>query len=363
MSRISNIRIKNFKTFNDLDVKSLNKRINFIYGKNGVGKTSLLEAVYLLLCYSYPRPDNISYNLQILLHYQFYLGNPFALVMPPFNDLWNTIFKNSEEKIEVAVDLEDGSQLSLLISRGFNRDGNQEIVLKWDYTEKGSKKLQTQQCSIIDNVNLINNVNLIRNPIGNILQPKKIISKKLNFFYMPSMFLSNSSGVNIIYSDVINSGKKKELVDKLRIVEQDVEDIELVSTGLQTVMVKRKNAFMPISQMGGGFLRIFYVMGVSITRENGIILIDEIENGLHWSVQKKIFEYILRLSKDLNIQYFIATHSLEFVREAFKTLKNVDDIDSISATRINKKDNDKIYPSLISGQDLKEMLEEEMEFR
>lgn len=91
-------------------------------------------------------------------------------------------------------------------------------------------------------------------------------------------------------------------------------------------------------------------------------MIDEIENGLHWSIQKKIFENILRLSNELNIQYFIATHSAEFVREGFEDLEN-NDVNSIGATRIIKKDDDVIYASPLNGKDLKDLIEENAEFR
>ncbi|MEO1784256.1 ATP/GTP-binding protein [Thermodesulfobium sp. 4217-1] len=360
MSRISNIRIKNFKTFDDLEVKSLNKRINFVYGENGVGKTSLLEAIYLLLCYSEPDVRVLSANFQMVLHYQSYLNPLLGTTLLKFDDLWNTIFKNLNMDMILSFDLEGKDKLSLLIFRDFNKDySSREVVFKWEYIDKKSKEPQMQQHSIIDNSNMMN-----RNPFlsFDVLPSQTTINKKLSFYYIPSMFMFNSTHINAIYSEVVMSNKKKELIDILKIVEDDIEDIDLISTGLQTVIVKRKNVSVPINQMGEGFLKIFYIIGVSITRMDGIILIDEIENGLHWSIQKKIFGYILRLSKDLNIQYFIATHSLEFVQEAFKAMKD-NDIDSIGATRINKKYDGKIYPTLISGQDLKEMVEGDMEFR
>ena len=48
-------------------------------------------------------------------------------------------------------------------------------------------------------------------------------------------------------------------------------------------------------------------------------MIDEIENGLHWKVQPKLWELIFELSNRLNIQVFAATHSADCVR-AFRQL-------------------------------------------
>lgn len=44
---ITSLHIKNFRGFEDLEVKGL-KRVNLFAGRNNSGKTSLLEAVFLL---------------------------------------------------------------------------------------------------------------------------------------------------------------------------------------------------------------------------------------------------------------------------------------------------------------------------
>ena len=44
---IKNIKIKNFRNYDTLDL-DFHKGINIIYGKNGQGKTNLLESIYVL---------------------------------------------------------------------------------------------------------------------------------------------------------------------------------------------------------------------------------------------------------------------------------------------------------------------------
>ncbi len=46
---IESVKITNFRCFKELSVQSL-APINLIVGDNGVGKTTLLEAVFLALC-------------------------------------------------------------------------------------------------------------------------------------------------------------------------------------------------------------------------------------------------------------------------------------------------------------------------
>ena len=48
-------------------------------------------------------------------------------------------------------------------------------------------------------------------------------------------------------------------------------------------------------------------------RSIGLIFIDEIENGIHYSVQKDVWNAIGKLARDLDIQVFATTHSLEMI--------------------------------------------------
>jgi AAA15 family ATPase/GTPase len=61
--------------------------------------------------------------------------------------------------------------------------------------------------------------------------------------------------------------------------------------------------------MGDGMNSILNVILALINSENGFLFIDEFENGLHYSVQEKLWAIIFKLSKMLNIQVFVTTHS------------------------------------------------------
>ncbi len=51
------------------------------------------------------------------------------------------------------------------------------------------------------------------------------------------------------------------------------------------------------------------------------MFVDEIDTGLHYSVQKKLWEMIFSLVKDLEIQVFAATHSMDCLR-SFAAVNN-----------------------------------------
>lgn len=68
---------------------------------------------------------------------------------------------------------------------------------------------------------------------------------------------------------------------------------------------------LPLKSMGDGITRLFHIIVALVNARNGILLIDEFENGLHWSVQPKVWDIVFQLSEKLNVQVFATTHSHE----------------------------------------------------
>ena len=55
--------------------------------------------------------------------------------------------------------------------------------------------------------------------------------------------------------------------------------------------------------------------------KDGVVLVDEIENGFHHSVLKKVWTVIERAAEQFNVQVFATTHSYECVTAAQAALK------------------------------------------
>jgi AAA15 family ATPase/GTPase len=76
-------------------------------------------------------------------------------------------------------------------------------------------------------------------------------------------------------------------------------------------------------------LRVFQLLLKVFPAKGGFLLIDEFENGLHYSVQEKIWMVLFELSKKLNIQIFATTHSWDCIESFSKVARNNNDIDSV----------------------------------
>jgi AAA15 family ATPase/GTPase len=84
---------------------------------------------------------------------------------------------------------------------------------------------------------------------------------------------------------------------------------------------------IPLPIMGGGVQRALSILLAIGSAENGVVLIDEIENGIHHSALKDLWAVIAEASRVFNCQLFATTHSDECIRaahEAFKKSKSYD---------------------------------------
>jgi len=77
---------------------------------------------------------------------------------------------------------------------------------------------------------------------------------------------------------------------------------------------------VPLQLMGGGFQSVVaFAVNVAGTRD-GIVLVDEIENGVHYSALEQLWQGLHLLCEEMNAQIVATTHSLECVEAARRAL-------------------------------------------
>jgi len=93
--------------------------------------------------------------------------------------------------------------------------------------------------------------------------------------------------------------------------------------------------------MGGGMFRLLSIILAIFDSRNGVVLIDEIENGFSYTSQGILWNAIIEAAREFNVQIFATTHSMECVRaysSSYSEKKN--NKDTIRLYRIEKKQED-----------------------
>ena len=79
------------------------------------------------------------------------------------------------------------------------------------------------------------------------------------------------------------------------------------------VRLKSHHRPIPLRSLGDGALRMFSVALALTNSRNGFLVIDEVENGLHYSVQPEFWRMVLRMAQASNVQVLATTHSWDCV--------------------------------------------------
>jgi AAA15 family ATPase/GTPase len=118
---------------------------------------------------------------------------------------------------------------------------------------------------------------------------------------------------------------------------------------------------LPLQMMGDGLGRLLTLLLSIISSEDGFVMVDEIESGLHFSVMAKVWSAIAQIAREKNVQVFATTHSWECLKAAHESfsqsgiydfrlhrLDRVDDL--VTSTTYDK---DMIETALSSGMELR----------
>ena len=158
-------------------------------------------------------------------------------------------------------------------------------------------------------------------------------------------------------SNIIIKKRMDTIVQVLREIEPNLIDIRM-GNNENIYFDIGADELVPINIMGDGIRRTLSVLSSIYEMEHGILLIDEIENGLHYSCLKIFWKAILTAAKLFDVQIIATTHSYECI----EALVSVETENCISLYRTEKKNN-KVKTVHIDAETLLTSLKENYEVR
>jgi len=125
------------------------------------------------------------------------------------------------------------------------------------------------------------------------------------------------------YQRVILKRRKKQVEKLLREIEPRLEAVEVLRIGNQNQQPPALiyadlglSEMIPVTQLGQGFNRLLDIYSEIVVEDAKVLLIDEIENGLHYSVLPVIWKGLFLAAKEFDVQIFATTHSWECILAA-----------------------------------------------
>lgn len=159
-------------------------------------------------------------------------------------------------------------------------------------------------------------------------------------------------------------GKKTVLIELLRDFESTLTDvINVVEHGIPLLYAQfQDGSSMPLSALGDGINKALHILLIILMSPSGIVLIDEIENGFHYSIYTQILKLFYKVAAQQHCQLIITTHSDAILRSSAEAMEELGTLENLAYIRM-AYEMGRRNAFNFSGQELKNALDGQMEVR
>ena len=161
--------------------------------------------------------------------------------------------------------------------------------------------------------------------------------------------------------------EESQLLSVLRSLDTRIQRIELSPSGqIYLDLGAEFRTLLPLNLMGEGIQRLLSIISSIASNAGGIVLIDELDNGLHYSALRVLWKGILQAAREYNVQIVATTHSAEALRHLTAVLedeKYADYRSDIAAYTLIRAKDDTVHSYRYDYEQLDFAMEHDMEVR
>ncbi|NQE32695.1 DNA replication and repair protein RecF [Microcoleus sp. IPMA8] len=317
MKHLDNLTIHKFRGLRDLDLQDLGQ-INILVGGNNSGKTSVLEAIS-----TYCRPLdplewlNTSWRREIK-----YSRKPRLEALK-----WLFPQNKEEEQLDfypMETHVSGNGKFSVRESRAIYQEF-EGVELSEDDDSQSSDDLgfdNTLRGAEIELKAIISDSPNELSEFFEIWENERLTNRRIRSDAMlsvdtvtPFSHRIEQSQVGLL-SEAIFQRFKPEVIKLLQVMDSGIIDLVILSHGgnRSSLYIDHKQVgISPLSSFGDGVRRLLFIALTLTKVRGGVLLIDEIETAIHTEALRSSFAWIVQWCKQMNVQLFATTHSLETV--------------------------------------------------
>ncbi len=326
---IRNIEIKNYKLFKDFKADGFG-RVNLIGGKNNAGKTAFMEACYL--SQAIDTKNLFARLLEIKTH----------------RNLINNLLSKNNRNDDLQILIKENIGIELFVPGNGGSDLQEEkdsfgnVIHGYKEWENGLIKIDEESGTIYiySKFTQLNASPPFQNEYETIYPSypdKQTLSNLIHMLdfdfestkvLFSTHYISPYSNSNKELENIIGDLKLNKKYTKLVNYLKNVFDIDSMDIIKDKPMLEIKGSYLELSDFGQGVKSFINIVASLLLLEKDYLFIDEIENGIHYTNLDKLWEIILTLSKEQNVQVFATTHSKECIESFNRVQKELNDQDT-----------------------------------
>ena len=318
---LSNLKIVNFRGVQELTIKDM-RRLVLLSGNNNVGKSSVLEAVFFMM--DHLSPDSFNHM------------NGFRGLNVPANGvgLWEPLFyqMNPDNTIKIQATrgedvltlsyTKDDSYIPALnggipknVAGSFQSSAKRNYTLRFDFKVEGSADY-----SEVGHYTTSENGTL--REVADDNGDKQFMQLTYTSFVNNNFVRTDRALLDRMGKAEIN-GEKEKLIGFLQRIDPSISDIVTLSiNGIPQLYINTNKKLLPVQFSGDGINKLLYIVLSIMDAKNGILLVDEIDTGFHYSMYKDLWKMVSDVSRDYSCQVIATTHSYENIIGAVEGVKD-----------------------------------------
>lgn len=309
---ITHFSVENFKALSNCSLTNL-KRINLLGGKNNTGKSTMMEALFFF--HDRQNPDSLL---------RLYRWRGELLIELNRFDVFAPIFHGYDTEKEISMKVNEGTNLSTLkIKMGKENEKTVHVIpnLKSTVLDSHTKSIEDDRLEMSVEFSGPNKSKSGKQVITHSIKGAENMEVHVNktMEIQSAIFLTSRTPINanenaIRYGELTKRNKEDMVLDCLKVIEPRLRSITVIQQANNQAVLYGDiglDVKVPVHFMGDGITRVLSILLAIYSNPNGVVFIDEIENGIHHTVMPKIWEMLDVASKDCNCQLFITTHSYE----------------------------------------------------
>lgn len=330
---LDNLHISGFRGINELRIPKLG-RVTLLAGDNGVGKTSVLEAVQVYAARGIA--SDISYILskhdEVIASRdedgdKIFVSDPTALFfgrqaeedstikIGPLNgsddDIlrieWTVPSRHPRMFLESSFDRKSVDYSELMIKISF---ANQSVMIPWilQLDEKHERNYFFKRLKNFE--------------VEGESETQYSWPEVMEFQLLGPGLVSNTI-LQELWKEIALTDDEDQIIDTMQMVVHETIQRVGIGVGERTpfgndsgiiIRFKEQDKPVPLRSLGDGAFRLFSVALALVTTHNGFVAIDEVENGIHFSHHHDFWKIIFKLAEENNIQVLATTHSFDCMK-------------------------------------------------
>lgn len=323
---LDSLKVRRFRGLSDFDLDGLGS-FNVFLGANDVGKTTILEAIFLLSGF-----PNLELPVRIQNWRNFYVHG---------NDALTPLFHRLEVHNEILLESHalDSTIRKLVITAPHTTSGvGSETQVVGSKAIDDSVEIRTEESTRPQSSSTAflgprllryeaTRLSPVGEPVifsGNLvvrdgkLEMSNTADAFANEILATRFFNANYAYDGSIIGNVIVNKKTDDLIKYLQVINPRVEGVT-VSENVAYLDIGL-DQMMPLNMFGSGMIRAATLLATCILGNDKIVLIDELENGLHFRAVPPLIATLLKLSEESGVQIIATTHSLGVLESLHEVL-------------------------------------------